>query len=112
MATCWDKKLYPPTKIQLIYDALVMEPDSASEVPDTAGLKGQQVHSAVTLVSLTQILAAYSAAMKLARNPMFAFHSGRSFRITHARMFLFVSYLCFLTTLMVRFRSSIILKSL
>jgi AraC-like DNA-binding protein len=72
----WEERVYPVAKI-----AVVMEGLAAEGVSAAAGLQGvaiapDELRSPTTLVSVTQVLAAYRNALRLSRDPNFALLTG------------------------------------
>ncbi|MGO9391718.1 AraC family transcriptional regulator [Rhodoblastus sp.] len=72
----WDQKIYPPVKIARVADALAAEGVPLSDALQGTQLTEQQLRSPNVLVSVNQVIVSYRNAMRLTRNPDFAFRTG------------------------------------
>src|SRR5271165_6321002 len=72
----WEERVYPAAKIAVVVEGLAAEGVSAA-----AGLRGtaiapDELRSPTMLVSVTQVVTAYQNAIRLSRDPNFAFLTG------------------------------------
>jgi len=72
----WDQKIYPPVKIARVVDALAAEGVPLNEALQGTQLTEGQLRSPNTLVSVNQVIESYRNAMRLTRNPDFAYRTG------------------------------------
>ena len=72
----WEEKVYPAAKIAVVVDGLAAEGVSSVAALQGVGLSPDELRSPATLVSVTQVVVAYRNALRLSRDPDFAFQSG------------------------------------
>jgi AraC-like DNA-binding protein len=72
----WEEKVYPAAKIAVIVDNLAAEGVSSLAALQGVGLSLDELRSPTTLVSVTQVVVAYRNALRLSRDPNFAFLTG------------------------------------
>ena len=72
----WEEKVYPAAKIAVVVDGLAAEGVSAAAALQGTGVAPDELRSPTTLVSVTQVIAAYRNALRLSRDPNFAFLTG------------------------------------
>jgi len=72
----WEERVYPAAKIAVIVDGLAAEGVSSLAALHSVGLSLDELRSPSALVSVTQVVAAYRNALRLSRDPNFAFRSG------------------------------------
>jgi AraC-like DNA-binding protein len=80
-------KIYRPTKLAAVVDALIREGVSVDDALRDLGLKPSELHSPDTLVSLEQILSAYRNAIRLSRDPNLPFRIGSSIHVSTYGMY-------------------------
>jgi AraC-like DNA-binding protein len=80
-------KIYRPTKLAAIVDALSRDGVSVDDALRDLGVKPGELHSPDTLVSLEQLLSACRIAMKLSRDPALPFRIGSSIHVSTYGMF-------------------------
>ncbi len=81
------ERLYAPTKLASVYDALVQQGHSASEALKGIELKSGEVHSPDTRISLHQLMTAYRNAIRLSTDPCLAFRIGGTVHISAYGMY-------------------------
>jgi AraC-like DNA-binding protein len=72
----WEEKVHPAVKIAVVVDGLTAEGVSSAAALHGVGLSPHELQSPATLVSVTQVVIAYRNALRLSRDPNFAFQSG------------------------------------
>jgi AraC-like DNA-binding protein len=72
----WEERVYPVAKIAVVIEGLAAEGVLASAALQGAEIVPNELRSPTTLVSITQVIQAYRNAMRLSRDPNFAFLSG------------------------------------
>lgn len=77
-----DEKIYPVGKLAAIVDALAAESGSSTAALDSIQLSEEAVYSPNTRISSNQVIECYQHAMKLSRDPFFAYHAGLRFHIS------------------------------
>jgi AraC-like DNA-binding protein len=72
----WEERVYPAAKIAVVVEGLAAEGVSAAAALQGVGLSLDELRSPTTLVSVTQVVQVYRNALRLSRDPNFAFQSG------------------------------------
>jgi AraC-like DNA-binding protein len=80
-------KIYRPTKLAAIVDALLRDGVSVDDALRDLDVKPSELHSPDTLVSVEQLLSACRIAMKLSRDPILPFRIGSSIHVSTYGMF-------------------------
>jgi AraC-like DNA-binding protein len=80
-------KLYPVVKISIVVDALVEEGVPMEQALADSGLTRAALESPGARVSLNQVIACYRQAMRLTRDPQFAFRTGLKFHLATYGLF-------------------------
>lgn len=75
-------KIYSAAKIAMIVDLLASEGTSAEEALAGVCLSPAQLRLPATRVSAAQVLQTYRNAIKLTRDPQFAYYAGSKFRVS------------------------------
>jgi AraC-like DNA-binding protein len=81
------ERLYAPTKLAAVYDALVHRGHSPADILKGIDLKVQDVHSPDTRISLSQLMRAYRNAIGLSTDPHLAFRIGGTVHISAYGMY-------------------------
>src|SRR5258707_9695974 len=81
------EKLYPVIKIAMIVDALKDEGVSSKEALAGIDISEAQLRSPAVRVSANQIIQSYCNAIRLSRNPHFAYHTGLTFHVSTYGMY-------------------------
>ncbi|MGJ4999078.1 AraC family transcriptional regulator [Bradyrhizobium sp. HKCCYLS3077] len=81
------ERLYTPTKLASVYDALVKEGHSPSDALKGIGLRPEDVHSPDTRISLSQLMTAYRNAIRLSADPHIAYRIGETIHISAYGMY-------------------------
>jgi AraC-like DNA-binding protein len=80
-------KIYRPTKLATIIDALLRDGIPVDDALRDLGVKASELHSPDTLVSLEQLLAACRIATRLSRDPHLPFRIGSSVHVSTYGMY-------------------------
>ncbi len=72
----WEEKIYPAAKIALVVDALEAEGVAREEALRPAGISVAELYSTTTRVCVNQVVEVYRNAIKLSRDPHFAYRTG------------------------------------
>jgi len=80
----WEQKVYPAAKIALVVKALAEEGFDARTALRGADLSVEQLRSPTVTVSRNQVLVVFRNALRLSRNPNFAFEIGL---MTHVSLY-------------------------
>jgi AraC-like DNA-binding protein len=72
----WEQRVYPASKIAHVVDALSAEGAAPAEALRGTEITVEQLRSPSILVSLNQVVECYRNALRLARDPHFAFRTG------------------------------------
>lgn len=72
----WEQHVYPTAKIALVVEALAVEGVRAQDALQGVDLRADQLTSSALLVSVDQIIRVYRNAIRLTRNPYFAYQTG------------------------------------
>jgi AraC-like DNA-binding protein len=80
-------KLYPVIKLATVIDALTTEGIPAHEALAGVRLSTEAIASPATRISLDQVIECYSNAVRLARDPHFAYHTGLRFHLSAYGMY-------------------------
>ncbi len=72
----WEERVYPAAKIAVVIDGLAAEGVSAAAGLQGTAIMPDELRSPMTLVSVTQVVTAYRNAIRLSRDPKFAFLTG------------------------------------
>jgi AraC-like DNA-binding protein len=80
-------KIYRPTKLAVIIDALLRDGIPVDDALRDLGVKASELHSPDTLVSLEQLLAACRIATRLSSDPTLPFRIGSSVHISTYGMY-------------------------
>ena len=89
-----NEKVHPVTKISTIVERLVLEGIPATEALAGVSLPLAQLSSPATRVSVNQVLQSYDNAIKLSRDPHFAYHAGLKFHVSTYGMYGFALLSC------------------
>lgn len=81
------ERLYVPTKLASVYDALLNEGHSPSDALKGIGLKPDDVHSPNTRISLSQLITAYRNAIRLSADPHIAYRIGKTVHVSAYGMY-------------------------
>jgi AraC-like DNA-binding protein len=82
-----DEKIYPVVKIATILELLSQQGVALAEALVGVHLSSRAISSPTTRVSLNQVIACYRNALKLSRDPRFAYHAGLRFHVSSYGMF-------------------------
>jgi AraC-like DNA-binding protein len=82
-----DEKVYPAVKIATILESLSQQGIAPAEALVGVHLARSALSSPTTRVSLNQVIACYRNALKLSRDPRFAYHAGLRFHVSSYGMF-------------------------
>lgn len=82
-----NERLYAPTKLALVYDALLDLGCSPADILQGVDLGIEDVHSPDTRISLSQLMTAYRNAITLSNEPLLAFLIGCSGHISTYGMY-------------------------
>src|ERR1700736_5959817 len=77
-----NEKLYPVVKIAMVVDALKDEGVSPRDALAGIHLSETQLSSPAVKVSANQVIQSYGNAIRLSRNPHFAYQTGLSFHVS------------------------------
>jgi AraC-like DNA-binding protein len=80
-------KVYPPTKLALLVEALVSEGISADDALHQVGVPHDELHSAESLVSVEQLVTVCRNAIRLSRDPRLPFRIGSSIHVSAYGMY-------------------------
>jgi AraC-like DNA-binding protein len=80
-------KVYPVIKLATVIDALAAEGIPAQEALAGVRLSIDAMSSPATRISLDQVIECYSNAVKLSRDPHFAYHTGQRFHLSAYGMY-------------------------
>ena len=72
----WEERVYPAAKIAVVIDGLAAEGVSAAAGLQGTAIAPDELRSPTTLVSVNQVIDAYRNALRLSRDPNFAFLTG------------------------------------
>jgi AraC-like DNA-binding protein len=72
----WEQKIYPAAKIAVVADALEAEGVTREEALRHVDIPAAELHSATTRVSVNQVIEVYRNAIRLSRDPHFAYLTG------------------------------------
>jgi AraC-like DNA-binding protein len=78
----WEQKVYPAAKIAIVADALEAEGVVREEALRRVDISAAELHSAATRISVNQVIEAYRNAIRLSRDPHFAYHTGLKSRVS------------------------------
>jgi AraC-like DNA-binding protein len=81
------ERLYAPTKLASVYDALVQEGHAPADALKGTDLNVQDVHSPDTRISLSQLMAAYRNAIRLSKDPHIAYRIGQTVHVSAYGMY-------------------------
>jgi AraC-like DNA-binding protein len=81
------EKVYPVVKIAMVVDGLRDEGVSPKDAPAGIHLSETQLTSPAVRVSANQVIQSYGNAIKLSRNPHFAYHTGLRFHVSTYGMY-------------------------
>lgn len=81
------EKIYPVVKIALVVDALKAEGISPRDALAGIALSEAQLRSPTVRVSTDQVIQSYSNAVRISRNPHFAFDLGQKFHVSTYGMY-------------------------
>lgn len=76
------ERLYAPTKLASVYDALLHRGHSPADILNGVDLRVEDVHSPDTRISLSQLMTAYRNAIRLSDDPHLAFRIGVTVHIS------------------------------
>ncbi|MBO9680162.1 MAG: AraC family transcriptional regulator [Acidovorax sp.] len=85
--TDWESRLYGPQRISSVVAALAEEGVGAEQVLEGVGLNAELLQSTSTRVSYGQVLAVFRNAIRLAKDPAWAFHAGARMHLTAYGMY-------------------------
>jgi AraC-like DNA-binding protein len=80
----WEQRVFPAAKIAHVVDALSAEGVAPEEALRGTDITLEQLRSPAILVSVNQVIECYRNALKLARDPQFAFRTGMN---THLALY-------------------------
>ena len=80
-------KIYPVIKLATVIDALAAEGIPAQDVLAGVRLSREAMSSPAMRISLNQLIECYSNAVKLSRDPYFAYHTGQRFHLSTYGMY-------------------------
>jgi AraC-like DNA-binding protein len=89
-----NEKVYPVTKIATIVERLVSEGVPATEALADISLSLTQLNSPAARVSANQVLQSYDNAIRLSRDPQFAYNAGLKFHVSTYGMYGFALLSC------------------
>ena len=89
-----NEKVYPVTKIATIVELLAMEGAEATDALADVSLSLTQLQSPTTRVSVSQVLQSYENAIRLSRDPQFAYKAGLKFHVSTYGMYGFALLSC------------------
>ncbi len=72
----WEQRVYPAAKIAVVVDGLAAEGHSVTTALQGTSVAPDVLRSPTTLVSVNQVIDAYCNALRLSRDPNFAFLTG------------------------------------
>jgi len=72
----WEERVYPAAKIAVVVDGLAAEGVSVAAALQGTSIAPDELRSPTTLVSVNQVIGAYRNALRLSRDPNFAFLTG------------------------------------
>lgn len=76
------ERVYAPTKLATVYDALLDRGHSPADILKGVDLRAQDVHSPDARISLSQVMTAYRNAIRLSNDPLLAFRIGVTVHIS------------------------------
>lgn len=82
-----DDKVYPVIKLATVIEALAAEEIPARDALAGVRLSKEAISSPTTRVSLNQVIESYRNAVKLSRDPHFAYHIGQRFHLSAYGMY-------------------------
>jgi AraC-like DNA-binding protein len=82
-----NEKVYPVAKIATVVESLASEGVSPVDALAGVRLSVTQLRSPATRVSANQVLQSYRNAIRLSRNPQFAYHTGLRFHVSTYGMY-------------------------
>jgi AraC-like DNA-binding protein len=82
-----DEKIYPVVKLTTVIDTLAAEGISPPAGLEGVGVSEGAIRSPLTRVSLNQIIRCYGNAIKLSRDPRFAYRAGLRFHVSAYGMY-------------------------
>ncbi|MEA2909012.1 MAG: hypothetical protein QOJ15_1093 [Bradyrhizobium sp.] len=82
-----NEKLYPIVKIAMVVESLRNEGVSAKEALAGIHISERQLASPAVRVSANQVMQSYRNAIRLSRNPHFAYHTGLRFHVSTYGMY-------------------------
>src|SRR5258708_32022367 len=84
-----DEKVYPVVKTATILELVSQQGVALAEALVGVHLSSRAISSPTTRVSLNQVIACYRNALKLSRDPRFAYEAGLRFHVSSYGMFRF-----------------------
>lgn len=82
-----DEKIYPVVKVATIMEALTAEGVSFADALANVQISKRAISSPATRVSLNQVIECCRNAVRLSRDPRFAYHAGQRFHISTYGMY-------------------------
>jgi AraC-like DNA-binding protein len=82
-----DDKVYPVIKLATVIEALAAEKIPARDALGGVRLSKDAISSPATRISLNQVIECYRNAVKLSRDPHFAYHTGQRFHLSAYGMY-------------------------
>jgi AraC-like DNA-binding protein len=89
-----NEKVYPVTKVATIVERLISEGVPATEALAGVSLSLTQLNSPAARVSANQVLQSYDNAIRLSRDPQFAYNAGLKFHVSTYGMYGFALLSC------------------
>jgi AraC-like DNA-binding protein len=83
----WEQKIYTATKIAIVVDALAAEGVPVADALRRTSLSPSDLRSPTTQVSVNQVIESYRNAVRLSRNPHFAFEAGLKTHVSSYGMY-------------------------
>jgi len=83
----WGQKIYPAAKIAIVVDALAAEGVPVADALRRTSLSPSDLRSPTTQVSVNQVIESYRNAVRLSRNPHFAFEAGLKTHVSSYGMY-------------------------
>lgn len=83
----WEQKIYPAAKIAIVVDALGGEGVPLADALRRTSLSPSDLRSPTTQVSVNQVIESYRNAVRLSRNPHFAFEAGLKTHVSSYGMY-------------------------
>jgi|SRR5579859_1116290 len=75
-------QVYPVVKVSMIVEVLAEEGIAVERALAGTGISPDDLHSPKARVSLTQVISCYGNAVRLSRDPQFAYHAGLRFHLS------------------------------